>query len=74
MRMQLSEVMEQLKDAQEEIRKLKNDYNKEASLQEAQLATAEEEIKQLKQTHSNMTTTLQTELKEAHARENTLKV
>lgn len=74
---QLSEVMEQLRDAQGQIEQMKNDQNKNTSLQETQLATAEGEIKQLKQSHSHMTATvasLQAELQEAHARESKLKV
>lgn len=74
---QLSEVMEQLRDAQGQIEQMKNDQNKNTSLQETQLATAEGEIKQLKQSHSHITATvasLQDELQEAHARESKLKV
>ena len=66
--------MEQLRDAQEQIRQLKSD---QTSLQETQLSTAEAEIKQLKQNQSSMATTLvslQAELKEVHTRENKLKV
>ena len=75
--MQLSEATKQLRDAQEQIRQLKGDQSRKTSLQETQIATAEEEIKQLKQSQSSMATTLaslQAELKEAHTRENKLKV
>ena len=75
--MQLSEALKQLRAAQEQIRQLKGDQSRKASLQETQLATAEEEIERLKQSQSSMATTLvslQAELKEAHTRENKLKV
>lgn len=74
---QLSEVMGQLRDSQEQIRQLRDGQSRKTSLEQTQLATAEEEIKQLKQDHSSMTTTiasLQAELKEAHTREQKLKV
>lgn len=75
--MQLSEVMEQLRDAQEHIRQLKDDKSEKTNLQKTQLATAEEEVKQLKHDQTNMATTvasLQAELEEACAREDKLKV
>ena len=75
--LQLSEVMGQLRDAQEQIQQVKNNQSNKTRQQEIQLATAEGEIKQLKQNHSHMTATLaslQAELQEAHARESKLKV
>jgi len=69
--------MEQFEDAQAQIKQLKNDQSRKNSLQDTQLVTAKEEIKQLEQNQSSMAATLaslQAELKEAHTRENKLKV
>ena len=69
--------MEQFEDAQAQIKQLKNDQSRKNSLQDTQLVTAKEEIKQLEQNQSSMAATLaslQAELKEAHIRENKLKV
>ena len=66
--------MEQLRDAQGQIRQLKNNQSRKASLQETQLATAEEEVKQLKQNQSSMATTLVSLQAELNTRENKLKV
>ena len=68
--------MEQFEDAQAQIKQLKIDQSRKNSLQDTQLATATEEIKQL-QNQSSMAATLaslQAKLKEAHTRENKLKV